>query len=81
MIGSMNDVRLPKRIHVMNDQTNMNLVTDHSKIARIVSDNDVSTKLTPLSRLIELLIDPSVEAEGLMTDFALQSKVFESLVE
>jgi hypothetical protein len=81
MFGSVHDVYLTKGIHVMNNQTNVDVIAFYAKIAPLVSNNDSLPKLPPLSRSVELLIDPTIETERLMTDFALQRKVFESLFE
>lgn len=77
----MNNVLFGERIHVVDDQVDVNIVTVHSEIARLISNDHHLTKASPLSRSVEPLIDPSVEPEGLVADLAFQGEVFETLFE
>jgi hypothetical protein len=67
--SSVNDVFLFERIHVMYEQLSMDIVTRYSEIARIISNDDVSANTAPLSRRVELLIDPPIETESGLTNF------------
>jgi hypothetical protein len=69
------------RIHVMNDNSVKDLMPFDAEIATFVSSDDTKPKLTPLIRRIELLIHPSIESEGCISDCAMQSEVFETLLE
>jgi len=65
----------------MDNQATVDLMTFYSEIASFVSKNCYVTQSTPLSRSVELLIDPAIESEGLTADFASKRQVFESLKE
>ena len=54
----------------MNKNTIMNLVTIDSKVATVVSDNDVVTGVLPFGRRVESLIKDSVKPESGTTDNA-----------
>jgi len=54
----------------MDDQFDMNIVTSHTEIARIVSGNNFVTQITPFSRCVETLVDPAIRSEGFAADFA-----------
>lgn len=81
VVRPMSDVIFCKWIHVMYDQTVMNLVSRDSKIATFVSQDDGSASILPRTRRVEALIHPSVETEGRLADFTSQSEVFVSLDE
>jgi hypothetical protein len=81
MLSSVDDVLFDKRIHVMNDELCVNIVTIHTEIACLISKNCFLAKLSPFARRVEPLIDPSVETERLTTDLAFQREVLESFLE
>ena len=49
---------------MVDEQTPVDLVTGGAQIASQVSRNDVGTGILPLAGSIELLVDPTIEAEG-----------------
>ena len=55
----------------------MNLVVRMSQIARLISYNHVSSDLLPLRHSVEKLVQISVVAESLLTDFAVGLTVVE----
>ena len=63
------------RIHVVDVWISMNLIALDSQIASVVTYDDVMTQIPPLPRRIELLIHPSVEAEGRITNSTVQFQV------
>src|SRR5690242_15691583 len=65
----------------MDNDFRMNLMSNNSEIAPLISENCFLTKLTPFSRRIELLVDPAVETEGFAADFASEREVFETFFE
>jgi hypothetical protein len=69
------------RVQMVNVETAVNLVTIDPKIASVVSDDDSVPGLTPLTRRVEVLVDPSVESKSRFTDSALESKVAKPLYE
>jgi len=73
VISSVNNIALTKRIHVMDDQSLVNITPRYAEIARFISNDYLPTKLSPLSRPVKLLIDPPVETEGLVTNNSLKS--------
>jgi hypothetical protein len=56
LISPVNDVVDRERIHVMDDRSSRDLEAGHSEIASFVSYDDMVTKVSPLSRSVELLI-------------------------
>jgi hypothetical protein len=63
--SSMSDVLFSERIHVMDDQLVVNIVTIHAEIARLISKDCFLAKLAPFTRRVELLVDPTIESERL----------------
>ncbi|MFL5663981.1 MAG: hypothetical protein ACJ8BW_21965 [Ktedonobacteraceae bacterium] len=44
-----------------------------TKIARVVANDNQLSRLLPLSRLVESLVDPSIEAEGSFAHLAAEN--------
>lgn len=65
----------------MNNKLRMNIVTVHPEITRLISDDYYITKAPPFARGVETLIDPSVEPEGLVTDYSFEREILETLFE
>jgi len=51
-------------VHVVNDDSTMDLIALDTQIAAIVSDNNRIPNTDPLSRAVKALIDPSIEPKG-----------------
>jgi len=81
VISSMDNIALGKRIHVMNYQTSMDIITFDTQITPFVSNDYFLTKLPPLPGRIKLLIDPSVEPKCFATNYTFQRKVIEPVFE
>jgi hypothetical protein len=75
------EISLRNRIHVMHDQTRVNLSSGDTQITTLISNDGVSAKMTPLSRCIELLVDPTIVSERLAADLPLDSQVLVSILE
>jgi hypothetical protein len=75
------NIPLSKRIHVMNDQSRVDLMTLETEITTIISNYCLLTQGTPLSRCIKFLINPSIESEGLATHLSSESQIIESIFE
>lgn len=74
-------IHFGQRVHVMNQDVTMNIVARDPKIApQITNDNYLSCRL-PLSRPIERLVHPPIEAEGLLSYVAAKVEVLEALLE
>jgi hypothetical protein len=71
------DVLLSERIHVMYDQSRMDLIPFDAEITTSVSQYGLTSYLPPSFGGIESLIDPSIESESLATDLSPNRKVFE----
>lgn len=56
LFSPVNDVVDSQWIHVMDDRSSRDLEAGHSEIASVVSYYDMVTKVSPLSRSVELLI-------------------------
>jgi hypothetical protein len=69
-LGTVDKILHSKRIHVMNQQSSMNLVTFDAQIATHVTKDHFLARTTPCARLVKLLIQISVETERLLSDVA-----------
>lgn len=52
------------RVHVMDDHPPIDLESLDPEVAAQISCDHEATKCHPLPRLVELLVDPTVETEG-----------------
>lgn len=69
------------RIHVMDDDLIVDLMTINAQIqAKISGDNFISNE-SPLSRCVKALVDVSVEAERGCANTSVETEVFEPLFE
>lgn len=57
---------------MVNKNTIMNLITIDSKIATVVSDNNVVAGVLPFGRRVEPLIEDSIEPKSRSTDNATE---------
>ena len=62
---ALDDVVNRHRVHVVNQDLVVDLMTVDPEVAPFVSCNHMQTNLSPLSRSVELLVDVSVEPKGL----------------
>ena len=63
------------RIHVMYDQTRIDLTTGDPQITTLVANDGITTETTPFSRCVETLIDPAVVTERLTADLSIDPQV------
>jgi len=61
---STNKVISSDRVHVMDQQVRMDVVAGNTEIATFVSNDHELSGSLPLSRTVELLVDPAVKPEG-----------------
>jgi hypothetical protein len=61
-----------QRIHVMDVESIVNLVTFDTEVACQVSSDDMLTNVFPFLRHVKHLIHVTVETESLSTDFAMK---------
>lgn len=80
-IVSFHDISYSHRIHVMNINSIVNLVSTKTKVATLISRYDVVAKVSPLGRGIKALIQIAIESESRPTDGPMQSEVIESINE
>ncbi len=64
MLFTIDNVFYSHRIHVVNQDTIVNLVTFYSKITTVISSNNVVSKLFPLSRCVKSLIDVAIKPKS-----------------
>jgi hypothetical protein len=69
------------RIHVVHDGSVVNFVTEDSQIAAVIASNDLVSDQFPLARAVELLVDPSVEAESSFTNVPIEAEISEPIFE
>src|SRR3954452_5004812 len=69
------------RVHVMNQQLSIDLVTRYAEITCLASEYDVVTSLFPFTRPVESLVQPPGKAEGSRTNFTRHGEVLEPLFE
>jgi len=65
----------------MHNYTIVNLVSFNSEITTFIPSYGIMAKTTPFSGRIELLIDPSVSAEGCTADLSLKREILKTLFE
>lgn len=80
LIAFKNLVRL-HRVHVMNVNSIMNLVSFDTKITTQVSSYDVLANVLPLGGSVKHLIDVTIETESRFTYTTAKSQVLESILE
>jgi len=68
-------------IDVMDQKPTFNLITRDAEITTLISNDHSSTSIAPLTRRVELLVHPAVEAERRLTNFTSKDEVLEPLFE
>ncbi len=63
----------PNRIHVMNEDLAVDVVTRDPEVACVVSEDYLLPCLTPLGRMIEGLIQMPFETEGLISRILIET--------
>lgn len=81
VVGCQPDVIYGDRIHMMDYDLAVYLITIHAEIQSIVSHNHKISYALPFGRPVELLIEISLEAERFFPNFAAKLEVLESLFE
>lgn len=72
---ALDDVSRNKRVHVVDNNLVVNLVTFYTQIATKVTRDGVPSKTTPGHRGVEILVDPSFEAEGRFADVPAECEI------
>lgn len=75
---SVFDITNRHRIHVMDVNPVVDIVTLHAKVASIVSNNDVASDIPPFPRRVKTLVEITIEPEGYIADLPSKRKVFKS---
>src|SRR4051794_8575662 len=73
-------VQLRQWIHVMHQQTMVDLMTGNAQITALVTCDDGFSSQLPLSGPIELLIHPPIETEGLLAHIAFEVEILEAFL-
>lgn len=68
-------------VHVVNQEIDMDHVTVNSKITSLVPEYHLAAGVLPLARLVEQLIDVTIEGKGGSSDTTAQSQICKSIVE
>jgi hypothetical protein len=66
---------------MMHEYQPVNLVILKSEVTAVVSDDDFSLSIFPELRVIELLIEPAVKSECVLSDFSIKLEILETLLE
>jgi hypothetical protein len=56
-------------------------MTENAQVTTFIANDDEVTSHAPLTRPIEVLIDPSIEPEGLLSHFARELEVLVAILE
>lgn len=81
VVGCLPDVVDVDRIHVVNYDLAVNLITLHCQIHSVIPHDHIVAYTLPFGRSVELLIEISLEAERLFSNFATELKVVEPFLE
>lgn len=68
-------------IHVVNEDSPVNLITFDTEIAAIVSENYFVSNVLPLLGSVEYLIKISIEPKGILSNRSTQSQISVALLE
>jgi len=69
------DLIRSNRVHVMNEDATIDLVSFKTKIAAIIARNDLVSDSFPLCRLVKTLIQITIESESLISHATTDSQV------
>src|SRR4051812_33525692 len=69
------------RIHVMNHQPSMDLVTGNAQVTSVVSENNDVSNVSPFERSVKPLVDPPIRPEGRLTHLTTKIKVGKAIFE
>lgn len=78
---AMLDVIRRHRIHMMDDDPIIDLITRNPEVQTLVSSDNMVTKVSPLSRSVKSLIEVSIVAECRLPDLSPKAKVVVSILE
>ena len=78
---SRHKVQLSHRVHVMNQETMINIIARHTKITTMIANDGFIACELPLPGSVELLIHPPIETEGLLSYVPLKVEILEALLE
>src|SRR3954447_1886639 len=68
------------RIHMVHEETAMNLMPRNTQITPIVPDDHQLSSLLPFARSIKMLIDPAIESERSLANLTNQGEICKSLL-
>ena len=80
-VGARNNVIRVDWIHVVNQDPTVDLVPIYTKITTVVADNNFVSKIAPLSRRVESLVQIAIKAERADPDMATQRQITKALSE
>jgi hypothetical protein len=61
---TMKNIVLRDWIHMVDNDSTMDLIARNTEITPVISDNNRVSSMSPFSRAIKALIDPSIEPKG-----------------
>ena len=75
------EVLRPNRVHVMNENLVVDIVTWDPEVACVVSKDDLLPCLAPLGGVVEGLVQVPFETEGLIARILIETQVFVPILE
>jgi hypothetical protein len=76
---ALDEINWNHGIHVMDDNSIMNIESIYAKILSEISSDDFVSSKTPFSTFVELLIEMTFETKRRFSDCAFMAKVFKSI--
>lgn len=80
VVGCLPDVVNVNRIHVVNYDLTVNLITIYTQIHTVIPHNHIVAYALPFGRPVKLLIEISLEAERFFPNFAAELEIVKSLL-
>lgn len=80
-IRARDDVIGVNWVHVMDQDSAVDLIAFHTEVTTVVSDDYFVTKVFPFPRLVESLVEIAIEAESTDSDLARQREIAKALDE
>ena len=75
MLSPMDDIDCFHRVHMMDYEPVMDLITLHSEVTAVISNNYLVADVLPLPGGVEFLIDVAIESECGLPDLTVECEV------
>ena len=80
VIITVHDVVRCHWIHVVNEDAIVDCVSLNTQIVALITSDDMMADISPLFRLVKVLIEKSIETKSVSTDRTSKNEVIESFV-